>query len=134
MNEFFRAHAPRKGRPRPSGPAIPEPPSYRAASVDRTRGNTMSWAKSGALAAGRARNGRMRCEAFGPALSFLLRPIRHRRIGCIAARRRRARFHRGRRAGRQGVQILSRRSVEKGTGGALLLSQVLHERLHGRGA
>jgi len=31
-----------------------------------------------------------------------------------------ARLHRGRRAGRQGVQILPRRSIEKGTGGSLL--------------
>ena len=35
---------------------------------------------------------------------------------------------------RQVVQILPRRSIEKRTGGSLLLSKILHERLHGRGA
>jgi hypothetical protein len=30
--------------------------------------------------------------------------------------------------------IIPRRSIEKGTGGSLLLSQIIHERLHGRGA
>jgi len=49
-------------------------------------------------------------------------------MGGLEAGRRRARFHRGRRAGREGVQILPRRSIEKGTGGSLLLSQIIHER------
>src|SRR5208282_3197078 len=62
-------------------------------------------------------------EAVDPVSISLSQPLRNRRMGGVEAGRRRARFHRGRRAGRQGVQILPRRSIEKRTGGSLLLSQ-----------
>src|SRR5208337_4774242 len=73
-------------------------------------------------------------EAVDPVPLSLSGPLHNRRMGGVEAGRRRARFHRGRRAGREGVQILPRRSIEKGTSGSLLLSQIIHERLHGRGA
>jgi len=73
-------------------------------------------------------------EAVDPVPLSLSGPVHNRCMGGVEAGRRRARFHRGRRAGRRGVQILPRRSIEKRTGGSLLLSQIVHECLHGRGA
>jgi hypothetical protein len=73
-------------------------------------------------------------EAVDPVPLSLSWPLHNRRMGGVEVGRRRVRFHRGRRAGRQGVQILPRRSIEKGTSGSLLLSQIIHERLHCRGA
>jgi peroxiredoxin len=53
-------------------------------------------------------------EAVGPVPLSVSRPLRNGRMGGAEAGRPRASFHRGRRAGRQGVQILTRRSLKKG--------------------
>src|SRR5580704_17175148 len=66
-------------------------------------------------------------EDIGPAPLALFWPLHNRRMGGVETGRRCARFHRRRRAGRQRVHILPRRSLEKGAGGSLLLSQIIHE-------